>query len=74
MAEIDPWERAQACEQALQRAANDIERHALKSLRDLWIAFGNESQFWNMEQIAAQVAKIDHIHFGLVAAETRAVN
>jgi hypothetical protein len=39
---IDPWKKAEECEQALAKYTDQEQRQVLINLQELWIAVGNE--------------------------------
>jgi len=74
MSEVDPWEKAAECANAMQSTADPQLRTMLTSLRDLWIGLANESRFMSADAVAREVEAIARLHAELSASERHTIH
>jgi hypothetical protein len=66
----DIFERAAACERAIQQVADPHRKVMLGMLREMWIAIGNESPFLSPSMLNEQIGMIEQIHLSAFASAT----
>jgi hypothetical protein len=74
MSEVDPWEKAAECANAIRSTTDPQLRTMLTSLRDLWIGLANESQFLSADALAREAESIGRLHAELSASERRTIH
>jgi hypothetical protein len=61
---IDPWEKAEECQQALNACRGRTKRLILHELRELWVSVGNKKSGGLEWQI--QAADLMRIHADII--------
>jgi len=74
MSEVDPWEKAAECANAIRTTLDPELRTMLISLRDLWIRLANESQFMSAGALAREVEAIARLHAELSVSARRTIH
>jgi len=66
MPEVDPWEKAAECAQAIEATDDPNRREMLTHLRDLWVTMANERHLVHSSELTNQLAGLAKIHAGLL--------
>ena len=71
--QVDPWSKAAECDHAIERVADPERRIVLESLRQYWIALGNELPR-APARLQTQLATVATIHAQLMAGYRHAMH
>jgi hypothetical protein len=64
---IDPWEKAEECQRAMNACPDRIKRSILHELRELWVSVGNKKS-GGLEGWHVQATDLLRVHTNLVGS------
>jgi hypothetical protein len=64
---VDPWQKAEECERALERTTDLRGRELLSYLEGLWIGLANKSPFLPGDQLAEEIATVNELQADMQA-------
>jgi hypothetical protein len=65
MSLVDPWEKAAECDRAIRITLDPRWRVTLTTLRDMWIALGNQRGLMTATELARETEAIGRLHADL---------
>jgi hypothetical protein len=65
MSLVDPWEKAAECDRAIRITLDPHWRVTLTTLRDMWIALGNQRGLMTQTELARETEAIGRLHADL---------
>jgi hypothetical protein len=69
MSQVDPWEKAAECANAIQISIDPHRKAVLINLQQMWIALASQRDFLTQEELAREVETIGRLHAKFGGAE-----